>query len=491
MFLNFIVLVLFFLVIYYIIDFFKKEHTITPPKLTNNPSYDVVVTSQTPLLSFFNSGGAKRLRYEIEIDTKKDFNSINKIRYNNIKSENEFITSKKINKKNALTDNTQYFWRVRAKSLLGVKSYWSVSRFYVKTKAENKSIIYQRTQVKNIEVSGGYNAKNIIDWDDPGLISYWQSPPPGEKVHWIKFDLGKKTTISRVWILSNPNDADGWLKNFYLTYSNDGKKWKKINDSEIKDNDTFRNIVDFKKISARYFKLVIKDFIGYAAQINEIILFTQKSVEVPKTPKDDYVLIIGNEHNGYTFTDLERHIEKLGYKTFLVPYYKMSFNVLNKLSKKPFAIVLSGNNADYPNLPMFEYDGEFEIIKNCQIPILGICAGHQFLAMAYDYTKARSMGWSDISAMEPKNKMTKIKIIKKDPIFDDMRDEFIAPEIHGWAVAEPYREFEVLTKSKYIQVQKSKKRFIYGIQFHSEIDVAYNQGKFLIKNFLRLAKKIK
>ena len=165
--------------------------------------------------------------------------------------------------------------------------------------------------------------------------------------------------------------------------------------------------------------------------------------------------------------------------------------MIDKLSRKPAAIVLSGNNADYPNLPMFEHNGEFEIIRQSDIPMLGICAGHQFLAMAYGYTRARSMGWSDISAMEPVRKMTRVKILKDDPIFEGIEDNFIAPEIHGWAVVEPAEEFEIIAKSSYIQSQKSTKRLIYGIQFHSEIHEQYNHGRKVIENFLKLALKHK
>ncbi len=41
---------------------------------------------------------------------------------------------------------------------------------------------------------------------------------------------------------------------------------------------------------------------------------------------------------------------------------------------------------------------------------LGICAGHQFLAMAYGYSRTKSMGWLDISAMEPQTKRRHIKV---------------------------------------------------------------------------------
>ena len=465
------------------------EHEVIPPKLSNNPSWDVIVTETTPLLSFFNAKGGERVKtYQIQIDKSKNFDSSNLIEYKEVPENGKFVSSIKVNSDHALIDKSQYYWRARAKTASGHLSDWATSRFYVDTESDDKFMKLLRIPVKNIEVSGGYNAKNIIDCDDPGLVTFWQSPPPGEKNHWVKFELEKPTEISRIWILSNPNDSDGWLKDFIIQCSNDEKSWKDIRESQIKNNNTFRNIIDFKPVSAKYFRLMIYDFIGYAAQINEVILYSPGNPPIPKVPSQDYVLVIGNEHNGFTFTELAKHIEELGFnlKTLTIPYYQVSMDMLNKLSRKPIAIVLSGNNADYPNLPMFEHNGEFEIIRESNIPILGICAGHQFLAMAYGYTRARSMGWSDISAMEPKNRMTQIKIKKDDPIFEGIKDNFIAPEIHGWAVAEPAEEFEVIAESDYIQAQKSTKRLIYGEQFHAEIHVPYNEGKNYIKNFLKL-----
>ena len=71
-------------------------------------------------------------------------------------------------------------------------------------------------------------------------------------------------------------------------------------------------------------------------------------------------------------------------------------------------------------------------------------------------SRARSMSWSDISAVESETKRAEIKILKKDPVFAGIKDKFIAPEIHGWEVREPYEEFEVIAKSSYIQVQKKR-----------------------------------
>ncbi len=471
----------------------KKQATPLPPRLANNPSWDVIVTELCPLLSFFNAPGKAAGRtYEIQLDTSKNFSSADLKIYHKINEDDPYITDQKIPAADALKDNRLYYWRVRTVTAQG-KSPWVTSRFWVDTKSDAAFMNLVRVNVKNAKASNGYNVKNITDWDDPGLLTFWQSPPPGEERQWIEFDLGKPTEVARAWILSNFNDRDGWLKDFSLQSSSDGKKWQTISATTTKNNETFRNILNFPAVKARYFRLLITSFTGYAAQINEIILYSPGQPKPPIVPKEDYVLIIGNEHNGFTFTELAKYISDLPLKlkTVVVPCYEASMEMLVKLPHQPVAIVLSGNNADYPNEPMFEYNGEFEIIRETNLPLLGICAGHQFLAAAYGYTRIRSMGWSDISAMEPRNKMTRIKIDKKDPIFEGLAKDFTAPEVHSWAVAEPGSEFEVIASSTYTQVQKSTKRFIYGTQFHPEIKVPYNHGKKLLENFLKMALKNK
>ena len=466
-----------------------KQHLIPAPSLENNPSWDVIITQLTPLLSFFNAkGGPKRRHYEIELSTSRKFPVKGKIKYLKVKENGEFVTDKKVEDEEALRDKREYYWRVRTVTAYG-KSAWAVSRFYVDTQSDAPFMNMTRIRIKKVTANAGYNVKNIIDWDDPGQITFWQSPPPGPKEQWLIFDLGRPVEVCRAWMLSNPDNPDGWLQDFVWQSSSNGKKWREVKGGKVNKNDSFRNILDFKPTKARYFRLLIKSFIGYAAQLNEVILYSPGKPRVPNVPKGDYVLVIGNEHNGFTFTELAADIESLPLKlkTVVVPYYEASMEMVEKLKNKPVAIVLSGNNADYPKLPMFEHNGEFEIIRESNIPMLGICAGHQFMAMAYGFTRARSMGWSDISAMEPETRMTRVKIRKKDPIFKNIRNNFIAPEIHGWAVVDPAPGFQVIAASKYIQAQRNTKRLMYGAQFHAEIHVPYNHGRPYIENFLRMA----
>jgi anthranilate/para-aminobenzoate synthase component II len=165
--------------------------------------------------------------------------------------------------------------------------------------------------------------------------------------------------------------------------------------------------------------------------------------------------------------------------------------MVNKLKNKPVAIISSGNNANYQNLPMFEYNGVFEIIRQSQIPILGICCGHQLACMAYGYTFVRSMGWSDITSLtlDEHKKMTTITIKKDLPIFEGIPNPFTVPEVHSWAVSPLSlpEDYEITSESTYIQTIKSKTKFLYGEQFHAEIKTDYNEATPYLVNFLKMA----
>ena len=464
----------------------------TEPGLTNNPGFDVIVTNKRPLLSFFNAAGGEGKRtYKIQIDKVPTFDSPYLIEYENIPEENQYVTGKLV--ETDLDDNILYYWRAKAVDEKLNEGEWEDSRFFLDTSSDDAFMNLTRIPIESIEVSSGYNKKNIIDIDDPGQMTFWQSTPPGDSVQWVEFDTGKICTLSRVWILSGPESPSGWLKDFLWQKSDDGENWQDIEGGEIEDNDTFRNIIDFSPVEGRYFRLLIKSWHGYAPQINETILYSPGRPPVPKTPEGDYVLIIGNERNGFTFTELADFVESLpmNLKTLVVPHYEVSLEMIESFENKPVAIILSGNNTDYPNLPMFEYNGEFEIIRECNIPILGICCGHQLTVMAYGYTYARSMGWSDITELEDIKDRTEIEIKKDDPVFEGMGKTFIAPEIHGWAVVKLPENYEMIAESGYIQALKSNSKMLYGEQFHAEIKVPYNEGGPYLENFLKMALKEK
>ena len=283
---------------------------VSAPRLTNNPSRDVIVTSTEPLLSFFcATGGTEPRKYIIQLDKVKTFDGESRIEYRDVPEENRFITSKAVERPDALDDKVRYYWRVRAVDATGTLGPWATSRFFVNTESDDSFMNLVRIPVRTVTVSSGVNEKNIVDLDDPGQATFWQSTPPGSTTQWVTFDLGTRRKLSCIWMLSNPDWADedpgnGWLKDFVWQVSADNASWKDIAGTKIVGNDTFRNILRFDPVETRFLRLLITDWTGYAAQINAITLYSPGMPPVPRTPDRDYVLIVGNQQNGFTFTEL-------------------------------------------------------------------------------------------------------------------------------------------------------------------------------------------
>ena len=110
----------------------KEVYEVQPPKLTNNPSYDVICTNLKPLLSFFVAhGGIGEKKYVIQLDTDPEFKSANLIEYKGVKKLNKYLVEKRV--QTPLIDKTRYYWRAKAIDVLGKQSTWSQSRFFINT----------------------------------------------------------------------------------------------------------------------------------------------------------------------------------------------------------------------------------------------------------------------------------------------------------------------------------------------------------------------
>ncbi|TIH13432.1 glutamine amidotransferase [Marinifilum sp. JC120] len=461
---------------------------IPSPSLDTNPCMDVIVTRTTPLLSFKKNSDSIT-KFEIHLDRQKNFNSPELRKYI-LKTTEGKVAGLQIPNDNPLQDNSRWWWRVR--TITGNKvGDWAVSRFFIDTASDDNYSGLQRIIPLSVKAGSGSNPEYLIDYSDAGLNSQWRAAPPGPQNEWIELDLGKPTPVSRIWMLSDFGQPDGWPTDFYWQMSNDGAYWKKVAGGIVKKSDSYRIIKDIPEQKARFWRLTITKYRGYAPALNEIMLFTPSQPEIPNIPDTPYIIVIGNQRNGFTFTRLSQRIEELasGAKVLQIPFWKANMEMIKNLPHKPAAIILSGNNADYNKLPMFEYNGEYEIIREADIPIFGICAGCQMHAFAHGYTRVHSMGWSDISAMQTPEERTRINKKINDQIFENTPEPFIAPEVHGWAIYSLPENYEIVAASDYIQAIRRKDKMRYGVQFHPEIKESYNQAESILRLFLAWALK--
>ena len=126
-------------------------------------------------------------------------------------------------------------------------------------------------------------------------------------------------------------------------------------------------------------------------------------------------------------------------------------------------IVLSGGS------PRIGLDGEAmgccgEYLDKLEIPILGICAGHQFMAI--------HLGGKAGPSTTPEFGKTVITVVDENDLFKGLPGSFIAWESHNDEVTELPPGFKLLANSETcpVQAMKHETRPLYGLQFHPEVE---------------------
>jgi GMP synthase (glutamine-hydrolysing) len=145
---------------------------------------------------------------------------------------------------------------------------------------------------------------------------------------------------------------------------------------------------------------------------------------------------------------------------FVKHYLEVKQEDISNCSK----IILSGTALkDNATLNQTE---KFGWIKDCEKPILGICAGMQTTGLVFG---ARLETCLEIG-------MTQITMLKANPLFSS---SFKAYELHNYSI-QPSVEFDALANSaKCVQAMKHKQKNIYGVLFHPEV-----RNKEIIQRFI-------
>ena len=141
-------------------------------------------------------------------------------------------------------------------------------------------------------------------------------------------------------------------------------------------------------------------------------------------------------------------------------------------------IILSGGKGS-PYEPL-NLTTDFVALMNFDVPVLGVCLGHEIIAVSY---MGRIKRLPNIQ-----NKKIKITITNlDDPIFKGLnKSEVYFKRRHYHCVSKLPSNFLVLGKSEICdnEIIKHKNKPIYGFQSHPE--VSGEDGLLIIKNFLRI-----
>ncbi len=187
------------------------------------------------------------------------------------------------------------------------------------------------------------------------------------------------------------------------------------------------------------------------------------------------ILLINNRSK--LFSILRKKIRAIpNVKLDEVPYDKIT-NI--KYDSYDGIILSGGSNVSSVNTGYdTTYAPQITLIKNRKKPILGICLGFQIVAKAYG---------EKIEKLAEKTKNPRdIICIKKDALFKNMSEQFVAYEYHLYAVLH-VKNLVILAQSKDgIEAVKHPTKKIYGVQFHPECDISNSDAGKVLKNFITI-----
>jgi GMP synthase (glutamine-hydrolysing) len=178
-----------------------------------------------------------------------------------------------------------------------------------------------------------------------------------------------------------------------------------------------------------------------------------------------------------------------GLEILIEPFQSVSLERVRSL--RPSHIILSGQSHPWDQYSSESLAGVFEVIKHASQPILGVCGGHQQIALAYG-AEVGLMG-----RLEPGEGYNGAKRERGflpientgDGLFKGLPSEIIVWHNHCDEVKElpdGFRQTATNETCK-IQAMQEKGRRVYGVQFHPELfDEAHPEGRHLVENFLKL-----
>ncbi len=124
-----------------------------------------------------------------------------------------------------------------------------------------------------------------------------------------------------------------------------------------------------------------------------------------------------------------------------------------------------------------------EYLKHANIPILGICAGHQFMARFFG-------GDAKPSKIPEFGKITLTLLDEENPLFTKVPKESIVWESHNDEITVLPDSMKNLAKSDNCEYQAimHKEKPFFGLQFHPEVNNT-EYGEQIFTNFINICKK--
>ena len=172
----------------------------------------------------------------------------------------------------------------------------------------------------------------------------------------------------------------------------------------------------------------------------------------------------------------------------VVEHFKnVSLRRINEL--QPSRIILSGQSHPWTEYTPESLAGVFEVIREAEQPILGICGGHQQIALCYGspvgLMKRLAPGEGYEGALRERG-FYEVEI-DGNGIFEGLPRRVTVWHSHCDEVKELPADFELTASNETcrIQAMQHRSRPLFSVQFHPELfDAEHPQGKRILENFL-------
>ena len=176
-----------------------------------------------------------------------------------------------------------------------------------------------------------------------------------------------------------------------------------------------------------------------------------------------------------------------GVEILTEPYHAVSLKRIKSL--RPSHIILSGQSHPWDRYSPESLAGVFEVIKKATQPILGVCGGHQQIALAYGAPidlMARLEPGDGYEGAKRERGYFPIETNGKG-IFKDLPKEVTVWHSHFDEVKDLPKSFRrtAWNETCPIQAMEHTGRPLFGVQFHPELfDGEHPHGRKIIDNFL-------
>jgi GMP synthase (glutamine-hydrolysing) len=178
-----------------------------------------------------------------------------------------------------------------------------------------------------------------------------------------------------------------------------------------------------------------------------------------------------------------------GVEILTEPYHAVSLKRVKSLN--PSHIILSGQSHPWDRYKPGSLDGVFDVIKKASQPTLGVCGGHQQIALCYgapiDLMERLEPGEGYEGARRERGYFP-IKTLGNG-LFKGLPKEITVWHSHFDEVKELPRGFRCTASNAScpIQAMEHTERPLFGVQFHPELfDDTHPDGQKVIENFLQL-----